>query len=419
MGRPRGSKNRPKEKVIRTDSSVIHVKMEKQIETLPKTTDSMRGWVQWGQRNDFPFQLSSLYYASPTHRSCCDFCASAVLGGGIDYDAMETRGQEETVPNYTQSWEDFILDLATDYAIFGSFAFQITKNKDDKTYSVYHQPISDVRCAPYDEDGCITSYFISSDWTNLSKYPPVELKAFNFEDDEELKNGEVRLFVYRKYMPDSMYYTMPRYSSAIKSIQAEVEHMKYDLKSILNSFNASGILTLQQIDEEEERKRVLDSIEAMFQGSENSSSLMVTFRNNAEQENPVTFTKFDKDVSSVDLFDGNNERTINRIVAAHRIPSKALIGYPSETASLGGDGNILHTSFNLYMRLVGERDQKAIIGTINSIFRLNGVDIELKMKPWDFSILNSTRSDSTETADVEKGVYDADNVEEKVVSQQN
>lgn len=416
MGRPKGSRNKPKEKVIRTDSSVVRVKMEKQLEAAPRVNDSNRGWINFGNRNDYPQQLSDLYWQSPTHKACVDFAASAILGGGVDIKSMKEKGIEELMPNYQQTWDDLIHCLALDYTIYGSYAMQICKNKDGKTYSVFHQPVSDVRCGKLDEDGVITRYYVSSDWSNLAKFPPVEFEAFNFTDEEEISQNEVKLFVYRSYSPDVTYYQLPRYIGALRAIQAEIELIRFDLRSITNNFNASGVLSLQQVDDEDERKRVLDSIEAMFNGSDNASSLMVTFRNNATQDDAVTFTPFDKSVSNVNLFQDNNDRTIERIIASHRIPSKGLIGYPTETASLGGDGNILNIAFNLYNKLVGDADRKAVVDTINKVFSINGVDVQIKMKPWYFGVLDGTVSQRTDTTDVQDEVYDADNAAEKVVS---
>ena len=394
--------------------------MEKQVESAPKTSNSNRGWINWGYRNDYPLQLSNLYYNSPTHQSCVDFAVSAIVGDGVDYDKMKLNEQEELVPNYTETWEDFLEKISLDYVLYGAYAFQIIKNKDDKTYSFYHQPIGDVRCSPKDEDGIITSYWISSDWTALQKYPPVELPAFGFQDDEELAQGTTYLYVSTDYSPDLEYYQMPRYASAIKAIQGDIELQRYDLRSILNNFSASGILSMNRIDDEEEKKMILDNIEAMFQGSENANSLMVTFKNN-DEDNPVTFTKFDKDVANVNLFDGNNERNINRILSSHRIPSKQLIGYSADTAMLGGEGNLLNVAFNLYNKTVASKNRRNIIGTMNKMLKLNGIDVSVELKPLSFSVLQPTEivEENKNVNEITEETYDNENIEEKENNQLN
>ena len=258
-GRPKGSQNKPKI-MTKNNSSVISIKMEKQVESAPKTSNSNRGWINWGSRNMYPLDLSNLYYNSVTHRACCEFAATAILGDGVDYEKMKLNGQEELMPNYNETWDDLIYNLALDYVIYGSYAIQIIKNKDDKTYSFYHQPISDVRCSPKNEDGDIETYWISSDWSALQKYPPVELKSFAFNEDDKITSGEPYLFVYNHYTPDLEYYWQPQYTSGIKAIQTEIELLRYDLRSVTNNFSASGVLAMNRIDDDEERKMVLENI---------------------------------------------------------------------------------------------------------------------------------------------------------------
>lgn len=414
MSRPKGSKNKIKNIV---NSKVIVTKLEKQVENAPRCNNSMRGWINWGVKNDFPLQLSNLYYNSPTHQSCVDFAVAAIIGDGIDYDKMPIT-QEEVVPNYQETWDDFIEKIALDYIIYGAFAFQIIKNKDNKTYSFYHQSVSDVRCGEKDEDGVIQNYYISSDWTSLGKYPPIEMRAFGFQDDEELAQGVPYLFMSQSYSPDMLYYQMPRYMSACKAIQADIELQRYDLRSVTNNFSASGILTLNRIDDDEERKMILDNIEAMFQGSDNANSLMINFKNN-DEEKPVEFTKFDKDVNNINLFESNNDRGIARILSAHRIPSKQLIGYDADTSMLGGEGNLLNVAFNLYNKTVASKNRSKIVGTINKMFKLNGIDVKIELKPLSFSVLQPTSIvDETKDEAINdvKDTYDGDNVEEKITN---
>lgn len=417
MGRPKGSTNKPKIEMMKNGNAVIKVKLDKQVESAPRTTNSMRGWINWGQRNDYPLQLSNLYYNSPTHKACVDFAVSAIIGNGLDYSKMSLK-QEEVMPNYQETWEELLEKIALDYIIYGSYAIQIIKNKDNKTYSFYHQSIGDVRCGVKDEDGVITSYWVSSDWTAIGKYPPVEMASFNFQDDEKVAQGKTYLYVYQGYSPDLLYYQLPSYTGGIKAIQTEIELLRYDLRSVLNNFSASGVLTLNQIDSDDERKTVLDNIEAMFQGTDNANALMVMFRNNSDDK-PVEFTAFDKSVNHVNLFGENNERTIERILSAHRIPSKQLIGYSSDNAQLGGTGNEMAIAFNIYNLNVGNKNRNKITDTLTKIFKMNGIDVTLELIPLKFNLDLPTETvdvNEVKEEDIDKEQYSTDNIEEKEVS---
>lgn len=408
-GRPVGSKNK-----VPTSTFMIQSNFEKQLEGAPITRNSNRGWVNWGVRNDYPQKLSELYFNSIVHKSCIDFGVTAIVGDGVDYEKMNLK-QTEVVPNYQQTWDEFLRCIALDYLIYGTYAFQIIRNRDGKTFSYYHQPISTVRCSERDEDGVITSYWVCKDWTATGKYPPIELPRFGFQDDEEIKSGKPYLFVYETYTPDLEYYTTPKYVGGIKAIMTELDLIRYDLRAVKNNFSANGMLILPKLDTEEEQAKMMVELKKSFIGSDNANSLVVTFSNGSEEDmNAARFIKIDKDSNNVNLFSETNERNIDRIVTAHRIPSKALIGMPMDNSGFSNEGTLLETAFNLYNKTVATTNRNAIIQTINKMFAMNGVDTELILKPLTF-----IDNDITNEQPIRKiGFIDSNNnkIEEKITN---
>ena len=414
-GRPAGSRNKPKiELTKRKDGSVcINVKFQKQIENMPINRNSNQGWVNWGIKNDYPDRLVDLYVNSVTHKSCIDFIVTSLIGDGVDYDAMEAN-DSELVPNYQYSFDTLLERIALDYALFGTFALQIIKNRDDQSYSFFHQPMGDVRFSPVNDDGVVESYWVCSDWTQTGLYPPIELKSFSFQDEEEIKGGQAYLFVYEDYVPSIDIYPIPNYISALKPIQTEIELQRYDLRSVTNNFSASGILTLNRIDDEDDKNMLIQNITAMFTGADNANSLIINFKNN-DDESPSVFTKIDKDANdSVNLFADSNERIVSKIIAAHKIPSKALIGYNVETSMLGGEGNLISVAYNLFNKTVANKMRRNIINTINRALAMNGVDTKIVLKPLTFNILESQDTSSNNTV-----IDDKNEDTEKATSENN
>lgn len=391
MPRTKGAKNKPKiELTKRKDgSAVINIKMEKQIENMPVCRNSNQGYIRWGQRNDYPDRLVDLYVNSVTHKSCVDFIVTALIGDGVDYEAMEAN-DSELVPNYQYSFDTLLERIALDYTLFGTFALQVIKNRDDKTFSFYHQPMSQVRYSPRNADGVVETYWICKDWTQTGLNQPVELKSFSFQDRDEIKGGEAYLFVYEDYIPSIDTYPIPNYISALKPIQTEIELQRYDLRSVLNNFSASGILTLNRVDSDDDKELLIQNITSMFSGSDAANSLIINFKENDEQS-PAEFVKIDKDANeSVNLFSDSNERIISKIIAAHKIPSKALIGYNVESSMLGGQGNLISVAFNLFNKTVANRMRRNIVNTINSALSMNGVGTKIVLKPLQFNITETT-----------------------------
>lgn len=403
-GRKPGSLNKVKK--LGDNSVMLNINMEKQIPNAPTCRLNPQGFINWGTINDFPQLLTGLYYSSSTHKSCVDFLVTAICGESIDTDSM--------MPNYGETWDSFINKLAMDLVLFGGYSFQVIMNKDGKTYSFFHEPFNNVRCGKPDEDGNISEMWVCKDWTETAKNRPFVLPRFGFNEDERIEKGKAYLFYYSRYSVDSEYYPLPHYYGALKAIQTEAELLRYDLKSVLNNFSANGVVALDRIDDEKERKQVIDGIQKMFTGAENSNTVMITFKNNSE-DNPVTFTPFDKDISNVNLFADNNSRTVDRILSAHRIANPTLIGLPNSGTGFANEGALLEASFNLLNKTVINNMRKEITMTINKMFKINGVDDTIKITPLSFNL--SQLADKVEVVKEDKNIdtYNNDNIVEKEV----
>lgn len=412
MSRPVGSKNKPK---IPHNSGVYLTNLEKQIEGSAVTKRNALGWVNWGIKNNYPNILLDLYNQSPTHRSAINFAVQSILGNGVDFEQMKLNG-DEVVPNYSQTWDEVIKSLAMDYILYGSYAIQVIMNKDGKTYSFWHIPLDKVRWSEYDEDGQITSYWICQDWTATGQYPPIQIDALDMREDFKIDKGKPYLYVYRTYSPTMVYYTQPHYAAAIKAIQAEIEYCNYDLKNIVNGFTPSGVLTLPEVETDEERQAIINNVTRMFQGSDNANSVMITFRSNIEDKG-VEYTPFTASQGNVNVYGEANQRVINRILASHQIPNAALIGMPDiGNSGFASEADKLEVSYQLYNKLTGNYNRMAVIRTLNQMLKMNGIDTEIIMKPLSFNDFENDANvkERTEPEKVEEKEIDENNVEEKV-----
>lgn len=410
MSRTKGSTNKPK------NTNLKVLSFDRQIEGSAINRNSNQGWVNWGVKNNYPDLLLDLFNQSPTHHSAINFGVQAIVGDGVDYDAMQ-MDRSQLIPNYHESWDDIIRNISLDYMLYGSFALQVIRNKDGQTYSFWHTPLHKVRWAPYDEDGQIPYYFVCSDWTKVNQVGATKLRAFDMQT--EIKSGEPYLYVYRSYSPTVEYYTEPHYIAGIKAIQAEVEHLNYDFKATLNSFVPSGMLVLPEQSDDEQRQTIIKEISAMFQGSNNANALMVTFRNNVDENKPE-FVPFATNTTNVNLYDASNVRTQSRILAAHQISDEGLIGLPSiKSTGFSSQAAKLKNAFAVYLKLVGNYNRNIIIGTINHMLKMNGVEQEIIMKPFDFDIddekedVEPVNKEQQDTPEVENNEIN-NNTEEKV-----
>lgn len=413
MSRTIGSKNKPKAPANR--NGVYITNLEKQIEGSAITRKNALGWVNWGIKNNYPNLLLDLYNQSPTHRSAINFAVQSILGNGVDFERMKLNG-DEVVPNYAQTWDEVIKSLALDYILYGSYAIQVIQNKDGKTFSFWHMPLDKVRWSEYDEDGQITSYWICNDWTMTGQYPPIQIDALDMREDFKIEKSKPYLYVYRTYSPTMNYYTQPHYAAAIKAIQAEIEYCNYDLKNIVNGFTPSGVLTLPEVETDEQRQAIINNVTRMFQGSENANSVMITFRSNVEDKG-VEYTPFTASQGNVNVYGEANQRVINRILESHQIPNAALIGMPDiSNSGFASEADKLEVSYQLYNKLTGNYNRMAVVKTLNQMLKMNGIDTEIIMKPLSFNDFGNDADvkERTESTTVEEKEIKETNVEEKV-----
>ena len=414
MPRTKGALNKPKTPQ-KNRNGVYVTKLEKQIEGSAITRKSSMGWVNWGARNNYPNLLLDLYNQSPTHRSAVNFAMMSILGNGVDYDAMKLNG-DEVVPNYAQTWDEVIKSLALDYILYGSYAIQVIMNKDGKTFSFWHIPLEKVRWSEYDEDGQIPSYWICNDWTMAGQYPPIEVEALDMKSEMKLEKGKPYLYVYRAYSPTMNYYTQPHYAAAIKAIQAEIEYCNYDLKNIVNGFAPAGVLTLPEVETDEERQAIIQNVTRMFQGSDNANSVMITFRSNVEDKG-VEYVPFTAAQGNVNTYADANQRVVNRILEAHQIPNAALIGMPDlNNSGFSSEADKLEVSYQLYNKLTGNYNRMAVIRTLNQMLKMNGVETEIIMKPLNFNDFGDDANveERTKPTEVNDDEVKDNNAEEKV-----
>ena len=396
MTRPKGSLNKATIERINANkpkAGVYTIELEKQIEGSAICKENMaNSIINWGKKNDYPYRLIDLYNTSITHKACIDFSTNVIVGDGLDYEAMGVTSEELGSPNYQMSWLQFIKALSFDYSLYGGFAFQIIRSRGGNQYFYYPQPLETIRLEKADEEGVIKFAKISADWSDINSNPPVELPIFGFQEGESIAIGKPYLFYYKDYNPVQFYYPLPKYSAGIPAIQTEAEFEEFDKANIMNGFCAQGILQLPPVETEQEKQAMIDNIQRMFQGSKNNNSMMITF-GDGTGESVVNYTPFNNaSNSSVDLYKESNERCVNRICAAHGVVNKGLIGYPVDNTGFSDSGAYLQASYKLYNVNVGNTNRRTIVNAINSAFALNGIELELRLKPLNYMLDDDSKA---------------------------
>jgi hypothetical protein len=142
---------------------------------------------------------------------------------------------------------------------------------------------------------------------------------------------------------------------------------------------------------------------------------MITFRNNIEDKG-VEYVPFAKNQGSFNFYADANQRTINRILEAHQIPSAALIGLPDiNNSGFSSEADKLQVAYQLYNKLTGNNNRMAVIRTLNQMLKINGVNTEIIMKPLNFADFQEDANvkERTQGTEVPEKEVDEKNIEEQ------
>ena len=73
-------------------------------------------------------------------------------------------------------------------------------------------------------------------------------------------------------------------------------------------------------------------------------------------------------------------------MAGWRIPSKSLIGYPVDNTGFSDSGAYMEAAYALYNVNVANNNRREILDVINQLFKMNGIDVEIALKPLRYKI---------------------------------
>jgi hypothetical protein len=123
-----------------------------------------KGWVEFGEHNNYPEYLLSLYNESPKH--------GAIIKGKCGYiygKAFEVPGSA----NASDSWNDVLKKAIKDDELYRGFYLQVIWNRLKQVSEVYHIEFHKVRTS---KD--LSKFYVKNDWMDYREKPR-EYEAFN------------------------------------------------------------------------------------------------------------------------------------------------------------------------------------------------------------------------------------------------
>jgi hypothetical protein len=362
--------------------------------------DDRKDWVEFGLDNLYPQYLIELFTGSGINSAIVKGVSSMIAGDQQDTcQGLDVVDKDELEGNQKKQYLQFskllkngsrntIKNLCFDLKLFGTCYVNVIWNKTKTAIAeIKHIPAQYIRSGKADSYGNVNEFYYCYDWSNLRKYKPHIIKAFNDTDRTETS----QLLQIKEYNPQSFYYGIPDYVGGTDYIQLDMSIAELHLANIDNNFMPSCMVNFSNgIPTEEERREVERKLNAKFSGSGNSGKLILTF-NDGKDTTPeiIPLNTGDND----DKYQFLSTEVSRKILTAHRITSPLLFGVKGDGAGFGNNADELRDSYSLFNNTVVKVFQSTILEALDRLFRINGIDsldIYFKtLKPADFLDLDS------------------------------
>jgi hypothetical protein len=357
-----------------------------------------KDWIEYGTdewKNLYPQFLIDLYYNSSTHSAIINATAEMIAGEDL-YVENEDENLEAYVrlkkflrhANGKESLHQVVKKVAFDFKLQGAYALHIIWNQErTEIAEVHHVPVERVRSGIPNPLGQIDSYFISSNWSDVRNHPPHEIKAFNRLD----RTSASQLIYTGSYSPNMDIYHTPDYIAGCNWALVDQRVAEFHLNNIQNGFSGSYFISFANgIPSQSERFQIEQSLTEKFAGAKNSGKFILTFsddKTRTPEITPIQVSEADK------TFLALQELLVTNICSAHRITSKTLMGIDT-TNGFSSNADELRNASNFYHNTVIRGFQTNILNTLQTIFSVNNMDLEVdfeQLKPitveFDSSIL--------------------------------
>ena len=360
--------------------------------TSPVVSENARkGWVEYGDDNDYFNYLINRYNGSPTNNAVISGVIDMVFGKGID--ATDSAKNPQGYLQLKKLIKDAELKkVVNDYYMLGNGAFQVIYNKDkSKIVEVYHMPVETLRAEKCNDEGEVEAYYYAYDWSEVRSKKGVErIPAFGFG----AQGDKVEILYFRPYRSGSYYYSPVDYQGALPYAELEGEIANYHINNIKNGLAPSMIVNFNNgVPPEEERDIIESQIKQKWSGSSNAGKFILAFNDSSDSAASIEPVQLSEASAQYEFLSRESQQ---KVLVGHRITSPMLFGVKDQTG-LGNNADEIKTAFQLFDNSVIRPKQEQVIKAIDEILAFNSISLNLYFKtlaPIEFT-------DTTEVKDVE------------------
>jgi hypothetical protein len=337
--------------------------------------DNRKQWVAYGEDNNYFQYLIDRYNGSATNNAIINGMSELIYGKGL-YATDAQRKPDQYAQMKSLFSRTCMRKVTFDLKAMGQAAFQVIYNKDkSKIVQVEHMPIETLRFEKMNDDGDVTGYYYSKDWTKIRKrgFEPLRIPAFG----HGAKGEGLEIYCIKPYRSGFYYYSPVDYQGGLPYAELEEEVANYHINNIKNGLSPSMLINFNNgVPTEEERELIERRIIQKFSGSSNSGKFILAFNDNKEMA---------ASIEPVQLSDASEQyqfladESMRKLMVAHRVTSPMLMGIKDNTG-LGNNADELKTASLLFHNTVVRPIQELILDACDDILAVNEVSLNLYFK---------------------------------------
>jgi hypothetical protein len=350
------------------ESNIVSLKLSEYVAKSDAEKVDRKGWVNYGDQNDFPQYLRDLAHESPVHGSLVVAIGDMIAGKGIKSEQYQQELDALDVNTLTYA-------AAHDLKLFGGFFIEVIWSNDRTVISKLNPiPFEECRIAVNQDDDSEVGIFHSYDWSNTrkKKNTPEFIPKYNYLT----RNEEPRQIYWCFTYTGSDVYPRPDYWSAINYIELDKQISIFHINQISNGLFPSTIINFYngQATPEQKQQMMMDW-ENKMSGARNAGKVVMFFNERDQPKTEITpFPVNDAD-KQYQLMDTT---ATQKIITAHRVTTPLLFGI-RETSGFGSNKDEMTTGLEIFNKQVIEPYQTLIDKSITELLsnQLPGVSFEI------------------------------------------
>jgi hypothetical protein len=287
-----------------------------------------QGYVEFGEKNNYPNYLIGLYNESPKHGTIVKKKVKFCFGKGFKDVPKKANTEGE-------SWNTILKRCILDDHLHGGYYLQIVYNALGNIANVFHIPFQKVRVS---KD--LRKFYVKNDWEASNyKEKPRCYDAYNLND----KTGSQILYI-KQYNPFSDVYPMPDYFQGLNYIESDIQISRHILGNAKHNFVATKLINFNNgLPQEEEQEQVELDMKKKF-SNHDGDRFVLSF--NSSKENGVDIVDLGQTSLTKEDFNNVNNLVQQEIFICHQATSPQLFGVAGTSAFSRNEIRDAYEEFN-------------------------------------------------------------------------